>query len=36
MEFANFATKVGVSDATAGKVIDLVSAGSTIASIVVQ
>ena len=34
MEFANFATKVGVSDATAGKVIDLVSAGSTIASIV--
>ncbi|MCO6330801.1 MULTISPECIES: uberolysin/carnocyclin family circular bacteriocin [Staphylococcus] len=34
MEFANFATKVGVSDATAGKVIDLVSAGSTVASIV--
>ncbi|MBF7018130.1 hypothetical protein [Staphylococcus durrellii] len=35
MEFANFVTKVGVTDVTAGRVIEFVSAESTVASIVI-
>lgn len=33
MGFANLATKVGISEVTAGQIIDAISAGSTLASV---